>query len=175
MNQRLFVAMAALVMLAATAAPGQVRITREVIGSGGTVAYGAGVGVAGTIGQPLIGRASGGPMSGAFGFWHLLTPYSPSAVTGERNPNAMFDASTIQVLPHPVVSRSNIRINVPPGSVATLRLYDGLGRMRTTLIDNEIVDGRGISLPADDLESGTYTLVLVVDGKQISKKVQVTR
>src|SRR5688500_710511 len=175
MNQRLFVAMAALVMLAATAATGQVKITRSVVGSGGTVAYGAGVGIAGTIGQALIGRASGGPMHGGFGFWHGLTPYTPSAVTGERNSNSMFDASTIQVMPHPVVSRSNVRVDIPAGSVATLRLYDGLGRMRSTLIDNEIIDGRGISLPADDLESGTYTLVLVVDGKQISKKVQVTR
>ena len=175
MNQRLFVAMATLVMLAATAATAQVTITRSVIGSGGTVAYGAGVGVAGTIGQPLIGRTSGSPMQGAFGFWHVLSPYTPSAVTGERNPNAMFDASAIQVLPHPVVTRSNVRVNVPAGSVITLRLYDGLGRMRSTLLENESIDGRGVTLPADDLESGTYTLVLVMDGKQISRKVQVTR
>ncbi|MBC8145848.1 MAG: T9SS type A sorting domain-containing protein [bacterium] len=174
MNQRLFVAMAALVMLVATTATAQFTIPRSVVGSGGTVAYGAGVGIAGTIGQALIGRTTGAPMRGAFGFWHGLTPYTPSAVTGENNSNSMFDASTIQVMPHPVVSRSNVRVNIPAGSVATLRLYDGLGRMRSTLIDNETVNG-SISLPADDLESGTYTLVLVVNGKQISKKVQVTR
>src|SRR5688500_7062951 len=117
MNQRLLVGLAALGLLMATAATAQVRLTRTVVSSGGTVANSSGFGLQGTIGQPLIGRASGGGVNGAFGFWYLLRPFGPSAVRNDGAVTGSMDAGSIQVFPHPVIDRAEIRLTVRPGSV----------------------------------------------------------
>ena len=172
MNQRFLVGLAALGLLVASVATAQVRLARTVVSAGGTVANGSGFGLQGTVGQPLIGRASGSGVNGAFGFWYLLRPFGPSAVRNEGAVTGSLDAGSIKVFPHPVVNRAEIELIVKPGSIGSLRLYDALGRMRATLLDNERIDG-AIVLPAENLETGTYSLVLVVDGRQSSRTFQV--
>lgn len=175
MNPRTFIVLAALALASASSADAQVALPRSVIASGGATATGGAFRVQGTLGQPLIGPAIGPDASGAFGFWHNLMPKQTSAVRDAHTATGA-GAATIRVMPHPVVATSRVTIELPAAGVASLRLYDGLGRMRATLVDEEHLGERTeVILPADELESGSYTLVLFTNGRQLSTPVQITR
>jgi hypothetical protein len=173
MNRRLIVGVASLGLLVASAAFGQEKIPRSVIASGGTLASAGSLGIQGTVGQSIIGRTTSSSSAGWLGFWHVLTPYSPSGIRDDAGAVTGLASATMQVVPQPVVSGASIVLNVPSGSIVSLRLYDAVGRSRQTLLANDRFDGRPVQLASDQLESGAYTLVLTLDGRQITTKVQV--
>jgi hypothetical protein len=175
MNLRFLMGVASLCLIAAPSAFGQETIPRHVLASGGTSASTVGISVQGTVGQSIIGRVSSSSATGALGFWHVLTPYSPSSVRDGSSAVTGADIATIQVYPHPVTTSSHVRLSVPSGRDVSLRLYDALGRVRRSLLSDERPDASPILLSADGLEAGTYTLVLVVDGHQHTKTIQVNR
>jgi hypothetical protein len=155
-------AAAGLLCLITTDVSAQVRIRSSVIGSGATVASGGGFGIAGTIGQPVIGRVTGSSGAASQGFWYT---YPGAVISGVQIEHTGGTANTLELLPNvpnPFSSSTELRVMLPTSGNVSLKIYDALGREKMTLIDGYHMAGTiRVHLGAEDLESGHYTARLV--------------
>jgi hypothetical protein len=132
--------------------------------------------MAGTIGQTIIGRSSNSSGIGAFGFWYTLKKSTTGGVEEEHHAQTGAEISSIQVAPNPVSDIAEIRVVLPAGGPVTLKLYDAVGRERQTLIDGVREAGLiTVTLGAQDLASGNYTLVLTANGTHRTVAMRVVK
>jgi hypothetical protein len=131
--------------------------------------------MAGTIGQPLIGRSTSSSGSGAFGFWYTF-PTGVLGVDEQYSSGVTGVSATLQVAPNPVTDFAEIRVGLPVGGHVTLRIFDAVGREHQTLIDDRREAGTlTFRLTTETLASGNYTVVLVANGAQRTTALRVIK
>jgi hypothetical protein len=169
------IAVGALFLLVALAGAvdAQTTMPAGVIGSGGTVATGGGVVLAGTIGQSVIGIAANGATEARQGFWYIPTAAATTdvAIGGSRESGAAMSVATS-------ADGTILTIDIATAHRAdgTLTLYDALGNLVATLIDGEIAPGRTtLAIDPSRYASGWYALVLIAGGERTVLPLTVTR
>jgi hypothetical protein len=164
-------------LMLAPAAHAQTQLIRQVIGSGATAAIGPQHAIAGTIGQTIIGRSTSSTHTGYLGFWYTYpNPNNPLAVREEYSTGLTGAAAAVRVAPNPVVDVATVNVTLPTSGKVVLELYDGLGQQRLELIDGHREAGTlTVQLPARDLESGDYLLVLIAGGTRSASPLRIVR
>jgi hypothetical protein len=170
---RAFFVLAAGTLLSSSGAFAQVSPERCVLGAGATTAANDRFAVAGTFGQPIIGRSTSSSHSGMFGFWYTLPRTEATAV---RTGSSVSASGALRIAPNPIVTLAQVRIKNPAAGRVTLRIFDALGRERQTVIDQTREAGEiGLELDVTALESGSYSAVLLLDGSQHVLPLRIVR
>ncbi len=95
-----------------------------------------------------------------------------------KNPNNLpVDFSLDQNFPNPFNPSTTIRINVAELTPVSLKIYNSIGQLIATLIDNQILS-KGthlVSWKAESLSSGVYFYSLEAGGKSITKKMMLIK
>ncbi|MCY4158362.1 MAG: T9SS type A sorting domain-containing protein [Bacteroidetes bacterium] len=88
----------------------------------------------------------------------------------QRDPVEIPDGFTLsQNYPNPFNPQTNIEFEIKDAGLATLKVYDVLGREVATLVDEHLVAGKyTATFNATDLSSGTYVYQLNVAGHRLS-------
>ncbi len=78
-----------------------------------------------------------------------------------------------QNYPNPFNPSTNISFSIPQKSTVSLKVYDALGRLVSTLIDGQIMqkDNYSVSFNADNLASGVYIYQLITNNFVSTKKM----
>lgn len=99
------------------------------------------------------------------------------ATSIDRDPTEMPDAFTLsQNYPNPFNLQTSIEFKIRHAGLATLRVYELLGREVATLVDEHLVAGRyTATFHATDLASGTYIYQLNVAGNRLSGKMMLVK
>jgi hypothetical protein len=160
----------------APAVQGQTQIIRQVIGSGASAMAGDHL-LAGTIGQTIIGRSSSSGNIGYLGFWFTYpNPNNPNSVREEYSNAVTGVAARVSVAPNPVVDVATVSVVLPASGQVQLGVYDGLGQQRLELINGWREAGTvTVQLPARQLESGDYLLVLIAGGTRSASQMRVIK
>lgn len=100
------------------------------------------------------------------------------AVTSiQRDPVEIPDGFTLsQNYPNPFNPQTNIEFEMKDAGLATLKVYDMLGREVVTLVDEHLVAGKyTATFNATELTSGTYVYQLNVAGHRLSGKMTLVK
>jgi hypothetical protein len=165
-------------LIADTAVLAQTATISGVIGSGGGIATGTGSGVIGTVGQPAPGSSSGGAAGVIGGFWSKPVVILTDVGEGEA-PLLPTVYQLDQNFPNPFNPSTVIQYQLPREAYVSLKVYDVVGRLVTTLVDG--VEGAGfksVTLDGRNLASGVYFYRLhagVSGGKENSSYVDVKK
>ena len=169
------IAICALFLLVAVAGvvDAQTTMPAGVIGSGGSVATGGGVVLAGTVGQSVIGIAANGATEARQGFWYIPTAAVTTdvALGGSRESGTTMSVAT-------AADGTILTIDIATAHRAdgSLTLYDALGNLVATLIDGEIAAGRTtLAVDPTRYASGWYALVLTAGGERTVLPLTVAR
>lgn len=164
---RLIPVLLAAALLLPLSATAQYQITQSVVGSGGGASSGAANDIIGTVGQPLIGVATGASNINEVGFW-----YQPGWILTGVPGSDLFPSvfSLGQNRPNPFNPVSVVSFDVPERARVTLTLYDVTGREVRTLADAEYEPGSySVTLDARGLPSGVY-FYRMVSGKFLESR-----
>lgn len=95
----------------------------------------------------------------------------------DRDPTEIPDGFTLsQNYPNPFNPQTNIEFEIKDAGLATLKVYDVLGREVATLIDEHLVAGKyTATFNATELTSGTYVYQLNVAGHRLSGKMMLVK
>lgn len=95
----------------------------------------------------------------------------------QRDPTEIPDGFTLaQNYPNPFNPQTNIAFEMKDAGLATLKVYDMLGREVATLVDEHLAAGTyTATFTANDLPSGTYVYQLDVAGQQLSGKMMLVK
>ncbi|MCY3593712.1 MAG: T9SS type A sorting domain-containing protein [Bacteroidetes bacterium] len=95
----------------------------------------------------------------------------------DRDPTEIPDGFTLsQNYPNPFNPQTNIEFELKDAGLATLRVYDMLGREVATLVDEHLVAGKyTATFNATELTSGTYVYQLNVAGHRLSGKMTLVK
>ena len=78
----------------------------------------------------------------------------------------------IHISPNPVTDQVSVRITMNQGAQLTARIYDVLGRERSTIIENEHISGEwDQTIELEHLDPGFYTLVFRVGDQEVTKQI----
>lgn len=141
----------------------QIQLGRSVFGNGGSPAFGANIGMNGTLGQSVIGLTQGDSYQHHIGFWFK-----------ESIPTSLDDLPGLPTIhqlgqnqPNPFNPKTSISYAIPTAELVNLRLYDINGRLVRTLLSDVqnpgfyeyVLDGRGMSSGVYfyRLEAGSFT------------------
>jgi hypothetical protein len=153
------------VALLAIPAGAQVRLQSTVVGAGATAATDGTHGLVGTIGQAVIGPATGTTGTVWQGFWYTVPEAPVSAVPGRQFDPASAGVVLYQNIPNPFSTTTVLQFQLPRRANVSLKLFDAVGHEVRTLLEGEQNAGMiSIQISANDLESGYYTARLVADG-----------
>ncbi|MBD3349168.1 MAG: T9SS type A sorting domain-containing protein [Candidatus Eisenbacteria bacterium] len=140
------------VLLCALPVAAQYQIDQQVLGSGGTDASGGSYEMKGTVGQPLIGEASGGSYANEMGFW-----YMPGWILTGVEDGGILETVFGQNVPNPFNPVTVIGYAVAQPTRVTITVYDVSGREVTRLVDKDVEPGRyEATFDARGLASGVY-------------------
>jgi hypothetical protein len=155
----------------------QTRIIRQVIGSGAAASISPTHAMAGTVGQTIIGRSASSSHIGYLGFWFTYpNPNNPNAVREEYSPAVTGATAAVRVAPNPVTDVATVSVVLPSSGMVRLSLFDGLGQQRLELINSTREAGTiTVQLPARELESGDYLLVLLANGTRSVTPLRVIK
>ncbi len=100
---------------------------------------------------------------------------SPTSI--QRDPSEIPQGFTLsQNYPNPFNPQTNIEFEMKDAGLATLKVYDVLGREVATLVDEHLVAGKyTATFNATDLSSGTYVYQLDVAGHRLSGKMMLMK
>jgi photosystem II stability/assembly factor-like uncharacterized protein len=108
----------------------------------------------------------------------LPVPLSGSAFVDPAGVEDETLASSLElaVTPQPATGEGRVTMTLAKPSHVTARLFDARGAHALTLVDRDLAAG-AVALPLDasSLVPGSYTLVIVVDGRMVSRQVSVVR
>lgn len=136
-----------------------------VVGAGAAAATNGSYRVNGTLGQAAIGIVRiNGTETAEQGFWYTL----PAARTTQvASPTTGSGLLALHSSPNPFVESTQLTLHIPRAGHVSLALYDLLGQPVRTLLDAPQPEGPlTLTLPADDLPSGRYTVVLKSGNEQ---------
>ena len=143
-----------LCMLIARYVTADEHIVRDVLGSGGGAAVSADYRLLHTVGQPVINLVTDPGHIHDQGFWYL--PWFFITAVDEENPTPRANR-LFQNYPNPFNPVTTFRFALEKPSWATLEIYDALGRLVKTLVDEEMDEGEyTITFNARGLASGVY-------------------
>ena len=84
--------------------------------------------------------------------------------------------ASVRVSPNPVVDAATVSVALPSSGEIQLAVYDGLGRQRMELASGFREAGTlTVQLPARELESGDYLLVLIANGTRSAAQMRVIK
>jgi len=163
-----------LCLLLPFAAMSQVTVVREVSASGGGVTGNSSFQLSHTVGQAVIGPATGADNLHGIGFW-----YSPwFYITGVEEPGDLTPAlnELDQNYPNPFNPVTNFRFALKKDSRVTLKVYDATGRIVRTVIDGQMDAGiHSIPFDGKGLASGVYFYRIRAEGFERTKKMVLLR
>ncbi|MEO5931687.1 MAG: hypothetical protein ABIR47_17260 [Candidatus Kapaibacterium sp.] len=163
------VAVSSFGLLAAMPANAQnALIPWSVVGTGGVIGASDGSTViSATIGQPIIGPASDGPLQLQQGFWLPIQSVADVeqdvALTSEEG---MF---RLHNFPNPVSTSTTIRYTLPEMSHVTLEIVDLVGKHVARLVDDWQNQGEqqtlwnGMNASGEPASGGMYLYILTVE------------
>ncbi|MXX97842.1 MAG: T9SS type A sorting domain-containing protein [Rhodothermaceae bacterium] len=95
----------------------------------------------------------------------------------QRDPVEIPDGFTLsQNYPNPFNPQTSIEFELKDAGLATLKVYDMLGREVATLVDEHLVAGKyNATFNATELTSGTYVYQLNVAGHRLSGKMTLVK
>ncbi|MCY4158363.1 MAG: T9SS type A sorting domain-containing protein [Bacteroidetes bacterium] len=95
----------------------------------------------------------------------------------QRDPVEIPDGFTLsQNYPNPFNPQTNIEFEIKDAGLATLKVYDVLGREVATLVDEHLITGKyTATFNATDLSSGTYVYQLNVAGHLLSGRMTLVK
>jgi len=149
------------------------HIVRDVVASGGGATTSGDYQLLHTIGQPVINLVTDPDYNHEQGFWYL--PWFFITAVDEENPipraNRLF-----QNYPNPFNPVTTFRFVLKKPSWATLKIYDALGRLVTTLVDEGMAEGEyTITFNARGLASGVYFYRLQTAEFEKTRKMVILR
>lgn len=164
MNRRTLLGYA-LLCLTGTAAgitPTSAQTTSTVIGSGAILASHGETRLTATIGQPAIGLTAATSTEASQGFWYSRTTAQPSD-TREATASVL----TLTSAPNPLSRSTTLTFTVPAGGHVSLVIYNEIGEIVRTLINEERDAGTATeNADLSDLPAGHYTAVLSTGGRR---------
>ncbi|MDB5034727.1 MAG: hypothetical protein JWQ98_1968 [Chlorobi bacterium] len=126
-----------------------------------------------TIGQPVVGRASNGTMTGDFGFWYAAAQATPLSAPFEAGAGMVAGAS---VAPNPISTTGSVTVTVTSRGRVDVGLYDVGGRHVANLYSGDRDAGTfTVPINAAGLASGTYYVAISAPGALVQRPVTVVR
>jgi hypothetical protein len=151
-------------MIFTSSAMAQYAIPASVVSGGASNMSGTAYGIVGTVGQPIIGMASGTAYADSQGFWYTAGHASPEAV-GDRPAQLPMRFSLEQNYPNPFNPTTQIRFEVPNLSHVTIKVFNINGQLVETLANQEFSIGEHvINWNADRHASGLYLIRMSAPG-----------
>jgi hypothetical protein len=168
-------AVTALVMGVAAPAPAQQVVIRpSVLGAGGATMTGGDGGVAGTAGQPVIGRSDPGAVNGEWGFWHALRTGSVSGII-ELAQGGDGDAA-MRIVPNPASTSAALAIELARAAWVRIRLIDLMGRVVATIAEGRYESGpQSVEIELGALPSSHYVIELMTNGRRTTGVLVIER
>jgi len=162
------------ILLITTLAFAQYKIPHSVIGSGGAVIANSSHRINGTVGQNIIGSASGSSFSSGTGFWYLQGRIMTDV---EQIRTEMPDKYFLnQNYPNPFNPSTTISFSIPTSEFVTLKVYDVLGREVATLANENLTAGSySYNFDANNLTSGVDLYKLQAGKYNEMKKLVLTK
>jgi len=159
-------------LLCASGASAQM-LEKAVISNGGGRASNGNTTLDYTIGQPVVGQAGNGTMSGQFGFWYTEAQAAPASVPFQAGAGMVGGAS---VTPNPISTSGTVTVSLLSRGRVDVGLYDVSGRQVGTLYSGER-DAGSFTIPLDaaGLASGTYYVAISAPGALVQRPVTVVR
>lgn len=164
---RVAIAPAAIVCAITHASAQQVALSPSVMAAGAASMSRNGIGLAATIGQPVIGITAPGAMVGQWGFWHAPNPYpAVSVVELARAADARL---AVRLAPNPASGQVRLELAMHrPGNVR-VRLIDLAGNVVALVAEGTFEGGsRRLEIPLAGLPSGSYIVELLHEGMRTS-------
>jgi hypothetical protein len=130
------------------------HIVRDVVAGGGGETAGTGYQLLHTIGQPVINIVTGTSYDHEQGFWYM--PWFFVTDADEETPPPLI-YRLYQNYPNPFNPVTTIRFALVAPSRVTIRIYDVMGRLLSTVVDEEMEAGEhAVPFEARGLASGVY-------------------
>ncbi|MFC1799699.1 T9SS type A sorting domain-containing protein [Candidatus Eisenbacteria bacterium] len=149
------VAVVTLAVMLISASHAGVTLEHSVVGSGAGVTGNGTASVSTTLGQAIVGAASGSPYVNEIGFWFQPEHYLAGLDTLQSLLPYAFELGP--GCPNPFVNSASLRFSVPCKSRVTIALYDVEGRLMRKLIDEEVEQGHhSVQLDGSGLLPGVY-------------------
>jgi hypothetical protein len=152
----------------------QESVARDVVASGGGISANSSFQISHTVGQAVIGPVASPETRHGIGFW-----YSPwFYITGVEEPGVETPVANdlYQNYPNPFNPLTNFRFSLAKESRVTLRVYDPLGRLVRTVIDEKKRAGiHTVPFNAGGLSSGVYFYRIRAEGFEKTKKMVLLR
>lgn len=152
---------------------GQTKLSKIVISNGGQVMTGGNYRVNLTIGQSFADKVKQTNTQACVGFWYLAKEMSTATVEIERN-SVIDPVSYLKIYPNPFHHKATAEFQVNTKGKVKLYWIDMQGNKITDLLDEILIPGQyRVSLKAEPLTSGMYTLVLLSDQQLLKQKCMV--
>ena len=104
--------------------------------------------------------------------------YSDQAINSNQDSNSEFpkQLNLYQNYPNPFNPNTNIQFELPFAGNTSLKIYNSLGQLVQTLVDNYLSEGRhNYSFDANQLSSGIYFYQLQFGNKSITNKMMLLK
>lgn len=147
------------------------RLERAVVANaGGTISDGT-ITMQYTVGQPVVGTATNGTMTGTFGFWS--DALQVSSVDGGIIVGAI---TALSVTPNPLAGDGTVNIALARSGPVEVLLYDAAGQIVERLFDGTRPAGSfSVAIDASGLASGAYFVAARVPGSMVQTPITVTK
>lgn len=145
-----------LMFFTSSSAHAQYKIVHGTFGSGGGMSDGAGVSLQSTFGQTFVGMSQNDSYTVGSGFWFAVQASTVTSV--ERIDDTIPNRFRLdQNYPNPFNPSTTIRFAIPQQERVVLVVYDLMGRVVTTLIDEQLAPGEYTAVfDAGSIASGMY-------------------
>ncbi len=151
-----FVICLVFMLLICSSAQAQYKIVHGTFGSGGGVSGGSGVSVHSIFGQSFVGTAQNDSYTVGAGFWYAV---QTSTVTSVERIDDMIphEFRLDQNYPNPFNPSTTIKFAIPRQEHVVLVVYDLMGRVVATLVDEQLAAGEYTAVfDAGGVASGMY-------------------
>ena len=163
--------LAGIILFSTSSLEAQYKIFRSVMGNGGALISNTQNSLHCTLGQAVIGKATGTSNTGRFGFW-----YAVKIPTGVEEQPVTEGYELKQNFPNPFKNDTRISFTVPRDMHVILELIDLTGRTVKSLLNDRVEAGEHeIRFDAGMLTSGIYYYRLHGDNFTAAKMLTIIK
>jgi hypothetical protein len=151
-----FVMCSAYILLASSHSQAQYKIVHGTFGSGGGMSSGSGTTLQSTFGQSFVGISQNDTQTVGSGFWYAV---QSNFVTNVERIDDMIphEFRLNQNYPNPFNPSTSINFTIPRQEHVVLVVYDLMGRVVATLVDEQLAPGEYTAVfDAGRIASGMY-------------------